>query len=620
MKSYVKTNPERLILLIIIIMGSVMRFYNYANFSLSNDELSALNRLRFDNLKDLIDFGKHGDTHPAGVEIFMYYWVKLFGNTEASIRLPFVIFGIISIFLTYLIASKWFNKVTALFVAGSIAILQFPILYSQLARPYASGHMLSLILIYLWTIILFENKERKKWKQLLIIIGFSLSVAANFYNHYFSGLLTIIIGIAGLFYLNKSNYKSYISGGMSGILLFLPHLSITLNHLKMGGVGGWLSKPNRSWLFEHISYVFNNSTIIIIFVSILFIATIIINKNKVKFTKFHLLSILFFLLPFLIGFFYSFYINPVIQHSTLIFSFPFLLFFLFSYVKENLNYWKISALTLYLLFGIISTIFINDFYTTYHFINFKGLSEKLISWNKEYGKESISHSININHPYYIDYYLAKQNESIQFKQYANYGFEDMLELVKIVNSSTTPFFSYTRCLGNKEEIKEVIKTQYPYLISYIDFGGRSETMLFSKTKTNKFIPEDSKTKFFNYDYSTDSLTYQNIDELEFSSTFSEILFKDENKYKKIKICSKAYIQNNSNDIHLVVALSNKDGETYEWVSSNFSNYIENESWGKVFLNYKIPELKFPLNELKVYIWNPKTNKAKIKNLTINFYE
>lgn len=620
MKSYIKQHPERLILLIILIIGSAMRFYNYSSFSLSNDELSALNRLRFDSFRELINGGIWVDGHPAGIQVFLFYWIKLFGNSEASIRLPFVIFGILAILFSYLTASKWFNKTTALFVAGSIAVLEFPILYSQIARPYEAGLLFSMLLSYFWTLILFDKKEREKWKQILIIIGFSLSISANFYNHYFNGLLTIIIGITGLFYLNKNNFKNYLIGGFLGILLFLPHVLITLNHLKLGGVGQWLGKPTKSWLFDHIEYIFNNSTELLIFVSVLFIVSIIIGWKKIKFSKFHLFSLLFFLIPFLVGYFYSVIVNPVLQNSTLIFSLPFFLFFVFSFLKANLSKFNITTLVLFIALGIFSTVYQNKFYKTYHFINFKGISEKLISWNNEYGKENISHSININHPYYIDYYLQRENESIKFKQYANYGQEDMLELVKIVNKSTTPYFTYSRCLGNITEITDVIKTQYPYLISYFDFGGRSETMLFSKEKPDTFIREHTVFKNFSYDYSKDSLTYLDINKLEFCSDFSEILYKDVNLIKKIKVSVKAYLQDNAKEIHLVMALSEKDGETYEWRGIKFSNYIENESWGTVFLNYKIPELKFPLNELKVYIWNPKTEKAKVKNLIINIYE
>ena len=64
--NYLNTNNG--LLLLIVITGSVLRFYNFSELPYSFDEFSALFRTRFDNLRDLIYFGvKTTDTHPAGV-------------------------------------------------------------------------------------------------------------------------------------------------------------------------------------------------------------------------------------------------------------------------------------------------------------------------------------------------------------------------------------------------------------------------------------------------------------------------------------------------------------------------------------------------------------------------
>ena len=81
--------------MLIVIVGSVLRFYNFSELPYSFDEFSALFRTRFDNFRDLIYFGvKTTDTHPAGVQVFMYYWVKIFGESEMIVKFPFILFGI----------------------------------------------------------------------------------------------------------------------------------------------------------------------------------------------------------------------------------------------------------------------------------------------------------------------------------------------------------------------------------------------------------------------------------------------------------------------------------------------------------------------------------------------
>src|ERR1700722_10519972 len=102
-----KRNTEAFFLLIILIIGAGFRFYNYFGWSLSNDELSAISRTRFSSFSEMISQGVMVDFHPAGVETFLFYWMKLFGESVMIIRLPFVIAGIFSILFAYLIAERW---------------------------------------------------------------------------------------------------------------------------------------------------------------------------------------------------------------------------------------------------------------------------------------------------------------------------------------------------------------------------------------------------------------------------------------------------------------------------------------------------------------------------------
>ena len=99
---------NKLILFLIVLTGALLRFYNYAEIPFTHDEFSALFRLDFNSFSELIQKGVKIDGHPAGIHVFLYYWTKAFGSTEWVVKLPFTIFGIISIWLVYLIATKWF--------------------------------------------------------------------------------------------------------------------------------------------------------------------------------------------------------------------------------------------------------------------------------------------------------------------------------------------------------------------------------------------------------------------------------------------------------------------------------------------------------------------------------
>jgi len=127
------------LLAFIILVGSILRLVQFPDIPFMFDELSAVNRLSFDSLSELLEKGVKKDGHPAGVQVFLFYWSKLFGISEAAIKLPFIFCGIASIPLIYLLGKKWFSGTTGLLAAACLATLQFPVLYSDIARPYMSG-------------------------------------------------------------------------------------------------------------------------------------------------------------------------------------------------------------------------------------------------------------------------------------------------------------------------------------------------------------------------------------------------------------------------------------------------------------------------------------------------
>ena len=96
---------------IIILVAAVLRLWKLGQVPFMHDEFSALLRTRFDNFHDFIQQGIMPDSHPIGVQLFLWGWVKLFGWSAFWVKLPFVLMGIGSIYLIYLIGRQWFNRI-----------------------------------------------------------------------------------------------------------------------------------------------------------------------------------------------------------------------------------------------------------------------------------------------------------------------------------------------------------------------------------------------------------------------------------------------------------------------------------------------------------------------------
>jgi len=257
-KLHINKTPlyEYILLAIIIVVGIVLRLWDYQNISFMHDELSALGRLRFDNFSDLINKGVLPDGHPAGVQVFLYYWTALVGTTELLVKLPFILSGIFSIWLSYLIGKLWFDGTTGLLTAVYISSLQFFVMYSQIARPYVSGMFITLLMVYVWSLYFFKNRKP------LYLILYALFGAMAAYNHHFSLLFTFIVGVSGLFLVKKKDILLYSLSGIAIFILYIPHLSIFFTQLGYGGIGGWLSKPTPLFFYNFLNWIFHFSTLV----------------------------------------------------------------------------------------------------------------------------------------------------------------------------------------------------------------------------------------------------------------------------------------------------------------------------------------------------------------------
>ncbi len=320
-------NKNHLILLFILITGSVLRLVFLDRIPFTHDEFSAMARLHFGSFAELIEKGVKIDGHPAGVQVFLYYWTALAGWSEIAIKLPFIFMGIASIGLIFLIGKAWFNETLGLMAAAFMASMQFTVTYSQIARPYASGLFLCLAMVLCWTYLVFQP-GRPYW---LYYVLFILTAALCAYNHHFSLMFAAITGLTGLFFVRGKKLVLYILSGLAIFALYIPHLPIFFFQLSVGGVESWLTKPHNDFLLRFLQYLFHFSNLVYLLILLLFVAGFILRKKAPYPFRFLVISFAWFFIPLIVGYYYSVYSVSVLQASLLIFSFPYLIFILFGH-------------------------------------------------------------------------------------------------------------------------------------------------------------------------------------------------------------------------------------------------------------------------------------------------
>ncbi len=281
------------------------------------DELSALFRLRYDTLAELFELGIIPDGHPAFVQLFLYFWTSIVGTSEWAVKLPSFLCGIGSMVYTYKLGRKFYDVEVGLMATAFVAFSQYFVMYFSLARPYAYGTFFILAQIY----ALAQWRERGPVKYRWRFLVFSLLAA---HTHYFSMLVAGLVALWGFIWLKKSQMKGYLIAIGLAILLFLPHLPISLAQLSKGGIGGpggWLSAPESDYLWKFICYLGQYHVLgLSIILGSLLLTLIRLPRMNSDQGRFLLLGIGLLLVPFFIGYQYSIRVNPVLQFSVLIFG------------------------------------------------------------------------------------------------------------------------------------------------------------------------------------------------------------------------------------------------------------------------------------------------------------
>ncbi|MBI2966696.1 MAG: glycosyltransferase family 39 protein [Bacteroidetes bacterium] len=643
---------------IILVAGAFMRFYASYNFSFSNDELGSLMRLNFASLPEVIEQGiKKGDTHPPLLLVFLFFWTKISGTSEFMVRLPFAVAGTLAIFYAWRIGLKWFHPATALLSAAGIAFLEFPLHVSYLIRPYSPGLLFFLMNVYYWTNLLFEEGLQKRKTAIL----YGVTAALCMYSHYFSFLSALITGLTGFIFLNRKNIKYYLLGGLLAIILYLPSFTIFWHHFFIakglettipGGdeymalmssgetmsirLHSWLQKPTPSFFPKFIFYAFNSSVTVLSVTGIICLVLLLFNRQIMRISKFQMISLAWFLLPFITGYFYSVYRSAILQEKVLVFSFPFLLLFLFSFFKDIRIKNFTPGISL-LISGVFfcSTILEKEYFIPLNFDQFRNAASRIIKHLDERGEKNVTRTVNVSHRFYIEHYLKRFGSAVSFASYRNEREESFLPYKAILRQSTTPFFLHAWTnFQNRWEVIPMIREFYPYTISKNLFFC-SEVYLFSREKPANYVSEpfvffscntfDSLPAFWSPADSvrSDSVAFNgkfsaSVDpRFPFSPTFSchaETIFNsvDDILYARVT----ARMTSVREEVKLCISFEDTNG-IYSWHDILLYHFIDSAGkWDNVYLSTFVPRLHSKSDHIRIFVWNLGKVPVHIDNFTV----
>ncbi len=230
------------LLVAILLLGCVLRFYQLGTQSLWNDEGTSVAVAQ----RDLATIARDAanDIHPPLYYWLLSGWVRLFGTSEIAVRSLSALLGVALIALTFALGQRLAGPWIGLVAAFLSAIHPFQVFYSQEARMYmllavfAAGTMLALVRIV-------EGGSWPSWIALILL------EAGGLYTHYSFAFLILALNLAAILWFVSNRQRSrnlrqilnWVLLQTAVLVLYLPWLPTAVRQVTT-----WPS-PGRSTAF-----------------------------------------------------------------------------------------------------------------------------------------------------------------------------------------------------------------------------------------------------------------------------------------------------------------------------------------------------------------------------------
>lgn len=314
---------------VLVLLAAVLRFWGFPDIPYTHDEISALVRVDFPTLSEAIHEGIWNiDTHPPGTHVFLWCWTRLFGSGDGAVKAPFILMSIAGVFFLYRSAYAWAGGGVALITTALFASAQYMVMYGQIARPYAMGFFTTALMADQLTRYAAHGNR----KSLLL---FGLAGVISAYTHHFALMQAAFMYTTGCFLVPSSYRKAYLLTGLAMVLCYVPNMPLFLSQLGWKGLDSWLTPPGADWIPSYLWWFAHCSWVLAMVLIALLIASLALRlRSGTHRRPLLVMTLVWGMLPLIVGYAYSVWRSPVLQYSVLIFSFPYLLIGLFAGLRD----------------------------------------------------------------------------------------------------------------------------------------------------------------------------------------------------------------------------------------------------------------------------------------------
>ena len=241
-------------LLAVLALAAFLRFYDLGEESLWVDELYILTLASAEDPMAIMTrvADAIGSFYPPGYFLLLHYWSDLAGESEAALRFPSAVAGVLSVLAIYLLGRRLYSEAEGLAAALFMAVLRWPISYSQEVHSYSMLLLFSALSAYFWWGC-FRGLRGSGRLPLWEAVGYVLSAVVFCYLHYFGLFLVALQAMALLLLAPRAALRVLLLYAPVA-LVYLPWIPTMLNQ---SGQGFWLWPPTYGDVLWFLREIFN---------------------------------------------------------------------------------------------------------------------------------------------------------------------------------------------------------------------------------------------------------------------------------------------------------------------------------------------------------------------------
>jgi mannosyltransferase len=285
----------------------------------------------------------YNENNPPLHFLFLHYWIKIFGMSAFAVRLPSVVFSCLTAVVLYLIGSKFFNRAIGLTAGLILSLSSMHVFFSHEARVYPLFCLLTAGSLYFFLSIIQQPDKKSNYVYIFFLNLLLI------YSHYFGFYVLFIEAFSILFLHNKKIFlKNFFLLFLAIGICYLPMIFIFLHRFGTSTANGtWVAPPGVTEVYGNINRFINNRINTAVFILIMAVTIIIVNKNgllKSRLTElnknlYFKIIFLWFVVPYMFMFLISFKYPMFIDRYILYTSIPLYLTLSFAivYFQNNLK-------------------------------------------------------------------------------------------------------------------------------------------------------------------------------------------------------------------------------------------------------------------------------------------